>query len=151
MCNSCVGGHTGGCIRLKEPALTFSSSLASCIRSSGLFFLRYERRLPLAMNGITMEGVLVASKHMPIRVITWGWWKSCIFRISFIMPERSLSVNRPNHFMKNNVCLEDNTHTHNRVSNINWGGGGGQVPMPMHKHIPFKVLIATTSSVKGFP
>ena len=83
--------------------LTFSSSAAWVNKREGLLFLRYERRLPLAMKGITMEGVWLASKATPIRVITWGWWKSCIFKISPIMPERSFIVKRPKgalHLMK---------------------------------------------------
>ena len=80
---------------LHPPPITLSSSAMLCINRRGLLFLRYERRDPLAMKGITMEGVLAASKDMPIRVITCGWWKSCIFSISLIIPVKSLSVNRP--------------------------------------------------------
>ena len=80
----------------------FSSAASEMIRED-LLVLRYERRLPLAMKGVTMEGVQLASKDTPIRVITWGWWKSCIVRISPIILERSFNVKRPKgalHLMK---------------------------------------------------
>lgn len=37
--------------------LTVSPSAASDIRREALLFLRYDKRLPLAMKGITMVGV----------------------------------------------------------------------------------------------
>ena len=44
-------------VHVQRDNLTVSSSAVSEIIREDLLFLRYERRLPLAMKGITMEGV----------------------------------------------------------------------------------------------
>ena len=44
-------------VHVQRDNLTVSSFAASEIRREDLLFWRYERRLPLAMKGITMEGV----------------------------------------------------------------------------------------------
>ena len=44
-------------VHAQRDNLTVSSSAASEMMREDLLFLRYERRLPLTMKGITMEGV----------------------------------------------------------------------------------------------